>query len=533
MELKNLKKFKLNNSILKDFDSLMSMHLDQVEELTISEIDPNSKLLNIIGLCINVKTLIIEGDQRINTNNVIVNVCKPEILESLILNNVKLPTGKVISRLTGIKLLSINNIRYNNVAKFLKELENPELVEGLNLLNVDFGNESVSILSRFNKLRYLNLINLNNYTLDKLDFLARNRRLEKVNIKDAIIKPKEINKLVKGGFEKNISLEVDTKNKTKITDYFEIKDNIVSLTLNTVNLEEIVEDVQLCRINKLVLIVDKINNIAENMKKIKSVRNNISLAIKDVSYISKEEAVLFEDKLCIKYINLIDPNNCLDYKNSKTTYKIKDYVRIKEEIDKYVKRVENIENEVEKFLKLYMILAEEIKLDNLIEEATSDISNLENALIEKKCMNNGYAEILQNCLACLNIESRIIKGKSTQLDESILWNQVKLDGKWYNVDLLLDRKGISNKSVLKRKAKYCLLSDEIFGLTHTAETREKEYAEECYDKKIINVYIKTGRFNDKLFSSYLKNITDKIIKMCQYNKIKALPAPEAENEDKK
>ena len=67
----NLKKFKLNNSVLKDFDALMSMHLDKVEELTVSEIDADSKLLNIIGLCINIKTLIIEGDQRINTNNVI------------------------------------------------------------------------------------------------------------------------------------------------------------------------------------------------------------------------------------------------------------------------------------------------------------------------------------------------------------------------------------------------------------------------------------------------------------------------------
>ena len=146
-------------------------------------------------------------------------------------------------------------------------------------------------------------------------------------------------------------------------------------------------------------------------------------------------------------------------------------------------------------------------------------------------MNNGYAEILQNCLACLNIESKIIKGKCNQIDESILWNQVKLDGKWYNVNLLLDRKGISNKSILKRKAKYCLLSDEVFGLTHTADTRDKAFSEESYDKKIINVYIKTGRFNDKLFTSYLKNITDKIIKMCQYNKIKPLPAPKAEVEE--
>ena len=44
-----LKKFELNNTVLEDFDALMSKHLDKIEELTISEIDAKSKLLNVIG----------------------------------------------------------------------------------------------------------------------------------------------------------------------------------------------------------------------------------------------------------------------------------------------------------------------------------------------------------------------------------------------------------------------------------------------------------------------------------------------------
>ena len=55
-----LKKFELNNTVLEDFDALMSKHLDKIEELTISEIDAKSKLLNVIGLCININTLIID-----------------------------------------------------------------------------------------------------------------------------------------------------------------------------------------------------------------------------------------------------------------------------------------------------------------------------------------------------------------------------------------------------------------------------------------------------------------------------------------
>ena len=59
MKEENLKKFELNKSILKDFDVLMSLRLDFVEELIVTELDSESKLLNIIGLCLNVKTLVI------------------------------------------------------------------------------------------------------------------------------------------------------------------------------------------------------------------------------------------------------------------------------------------------------------------------------------------------------------------------------------------------------------------------------------------------------------------------------------------
>lgn len=529
MELRNLKKFKLNNSVLKDFDSLMSMHLDLVEELTISEIDEKSKLLNIIGLCINVKTLIIEGDQRINTNSVILNICKPENLETLILNNVKLPTGKAVSRLNGIKLLSINNIRYNNVSKFLKALEKPENIDGLNLFNVDFGGESVSILNRFKKLKYLNLVDLNNYSLDRLDFLSKNRRLEKLNIKNAVIEPQEINKLLKGGYEKNIYLDIKTGNKTKVIDTFEVNDNMSSITINTLNLEEIIDNVQLCKVDRLILIMDTVNNITENIKRIKSVRNNISLAVTDVSFIDKEQAILLEDKLCIKQINLIDIDGILDYQNNMRLYKIKGYIKLRKEIEKLVNKVSEYSNEVERFLKLYKFIAEDIDVDDNFEEAKSDISDIKNALKEKKCVNNGYAEILQNCLACMGIESRIIKGKIKQTGEDILWNKVKLDGKWYNVNLLLDKESITNKHSLRRKVKYCLLSDNIFYITHQPDNPVEEVAEESFDKKIINVFIKTGKFNDKLFSSYLKSVAEKFLQVIKFNNVKALPAGRENN----
>ena len=40
-----------------------------------------------------IKTLIIEGDQRTNVNAIIANICKPELLQNLILDSVKIPSN--------------------------------------------------------------------------------------------------------------------------------------------------------------------------------------------------------------------------------------------------------------------------------------------------------------------------------------------------------------------------------------------------------------------------------------------------------
>ena len=68
MKEKRTKKFELNTKMLENFDCIMSTKLDEIEELKITGLDKGSKLLNIISLCANVKTLIMEGDQSLNSD---------------------------------------------------------------------------------------------------------------------------------------------------------------------------------------------------------------------------------------------------------------------------------------------------------------------------------------------------------------------------------------------------------------------------------------------------------------------------------
>lgn len=120
MKEKQIKKFELNTKLLDNFDAIMATKLDEIDELKITGLDKGSKLLNIISLCANVKTLIIEGDPRISSDKILSNIFKPEKLENLVLNNVKIPTVDSLKRYENLKMISLNDIRFCPIKEFLE-----------------------------------------------------------------------------------------------------------------------------------------------------------------------------------------------------------------------------------------------------------------------------------------------------------------------------------------------------------------------------------------------------------------------------
>jgi len=120
MVKQDIKKFELNTNVLNNFDNIMSTKLDEIEELKITGLDQGSKLLNIISLCANIKTLVIEGDQRIDSDKVLANIFKPELLENLVLNNVKIPTQNSLKKYENLKMISLNGIRFSNIKEFFE-----------------------------------------------------------------------------------------------------------------------------------------------------------------------------------------------------------------------------------------------------------------------------------------------------------------------------------------------------------------------------------------------------------------------------
>ncbi|MBQ8298751.1 MAG: transglutaminase domain-containing protein [Clostridia bacterium] len=78
-------------------------------------------------------------------------------------------------------------------------------------------------------------------------------------------------------------------------------------------------------------------------------------------------------------------------------------------------------------------ITEEGKKDSELQKTCR---NLYGGLTQGKSVCAGYADILRNTLSCVGIESKYIQGFPKDKGEAgHAWNQVKINGRWFNLDL--------------------------------------------------------------------------------------------------
>lgn len=101
------------------------------------------------------------------------------------------------------------------------------------------------------------------------------------------------------------------------------------------------------------------------------------------------------------------------------------------------------------------------KYDNRLKEIRKKPAGLYGGLVEGKSICAGYALILNEALKYIGIKCQYIRGYIFR-GEGHAWNQVQIDGKWYNVDPTWDSSRIQNYGYYR----YMLLNDHDFNLTH-------------------------------------------------------------------
>ena len=379
-----------------------------------------------------------------------------------------------------------NLILSGNQTKDIKEIKS----KFPNLKNIKMQNSSISINDIGDNIN--NLFDIMKYM--KFAYLDKNS--ERGDIQHFIEKIKLSDKLFLSSDESCL-INLDRINKKS----FERE----AIPVNVVDIEKI-------GIDKLRQSVDK-----------------IVLVINNVSELSKEQLQEYKEAgLQIEGIKVFTPENNIEQNQ---IYDMETYSAIRDKLEELVEGIDVNLPEKQKFAEVYKRVCSNITYDTIaaypkneeeIEYSKAEkenCQNLKNGLLKGKCVCAGYADILRNALAMVNIESKYINGavinktinekvfreedfRGDYIEKSVdgkinigeyhAWNKVKIDGVWYNVDASND----ATKIRLGQTPTNCLETDEEikkysrkvnFGGPECKTPMEKKEIDQMFNNKHLYV----------------------------------------------
>lgn len=123
-----------------------------------------------------------------------------------------------------------------------------------------------------------------------------------------------------------------------------------------------------------------------------------------------------------------------------------------------------------KFVHDYLV--ENIEYDQTLSQ--SNIYNIYGALINNKCVCEGYADAFKYLMDAIEIPCVVVSGKATNSEgntENHAWNYVQLNGRWYAIDCTWDDPILVGSGYLSNssKYKYFLKGEDEFNKSHTPE----------------------------------------------------------------
>ena len=158
-----------------------------------------------------------------------------------------------------------------------------------------------------------------------------------------------------------------------------------------------------------------------------------------------------------KYNVYIDNGNDFSY--------LADEYYSKEDIEEYEAQIEQAKNQIiasvagkndyQKIKIIHDYLIDTIEYEDDLKQ--NNIYDIYGALINKKCVCEGYAKAFQYLMNEIGIENTIVIGigtNSKNQTENHAWNYIKLNEKWYAVDVTWDDPIIRGGGKLTQKARY-------------------------------------------------------------------------------
>ena len=123
------------------------------------------------------------------------------------------------------------------------------------------------------------------------------------------------------------------------------------------------------------------------------------------------------------------------------------------------------------------------------DDSSHDAFNVYGALVRKKAVCTGYAGAMKMLLNLVGIECRTAVGMSKNAGH--MWNQVRIDGDWYNLDVTWDDSS-TDSDILYSRYNYFNITDERLAINHKTGADYSEMQCEYTDDE---VYVTTELYN--------------------------------------
>ena len=407
-----------------------------------------------------------------------------------------------------LEVSGITKIKLNNISPEIADLSSLPLDE----LEVGFGDANKETFEKFPKLKSLKIMNVAFNSISEMESLSRDLTsleifvhpddpqldmIDIVNFKSLTNFDISGQTLTQEDFERICTLSklktLDLGNGKILKDYHceGNKINDFSSVLNLFNLENISSGDSLYSFCLTPIITN-----AENFRKLLNFKYFKNLKNKRVIYMGSEPLPVdlldgidsielrilspfaIEKDFAEKYENGF-PGSLKIESDIYEHYTAPEVYAISQKMKEIIDGIPKDASDFDKVSAIYKSIGELCFYDRsgcigdeeYIEGRENITRSLRGGFIENKLVCRGYALNFKKLADELGIESTIISGtaidpKTNEVLGDHAWNQVKIDGQWYNLDLTWDARSIRAQTDLEN----FLLSDEEFYKEHVAHS---------------------------------------------------------------
>ncbi|MGE5328364.1 MAG: transglutaminase domain-containing protein [Deltaproteobacteria bacterium] len=235
--------------------------------------------------------------------------------------------------------------------------------------------------------------------------------------------------------------------------------------------------------------------------------NKLDLNIPNIRYLSQEQIKSVGD--------LEDVNSSFNIStiswNGFESYSAEEMLQINQTMDDFKKLVNPLMSEEEKAERIYHELGNYISFDDDQKNRIRD-GDLAGALIDRQAICQGYSKALEAILNDNGIECITVGGQGGKPGDMghHAWNQAKVNGSWYNMDLTFDSAS-DKEGFNKGNWKHFLKSDTEFNKSHILEDKGHPCEDTRYDNREIKISHKPflrGRAQERTSQAQEKNQPD-------------------------